>query len=1286
MEQSKELSDIFNSCFGSYFDINPPGYSDLDLHFIHDFHFRDYLLHITHKLYYIAFSESGERLYSKLYFYCVDDDVVNSLHPFVENINLSLRNHGLAEFILLEKISADIQELIVRINQQPDKSACIIFDAEKFSGSETFFEKRFNQPGFPQDKQQIVDLLNVLKTGDDKFTKKGYVACHSRLAPVVASDDFNTFVNDIKRLSIFDFYAGGERHQKMFDAINEAQDFLKDNHINSAKEAIERCKEIKDPKFVFIQIFNEFNNNNNKMYAFHLHEMLKNLDIDSDFSTHSGLNMVDVCVGAESYPAARKILKKIAEELADQDEIEKGVQLAGLAGCSDISAELIKKLEKSYPGSLVLNYRDINSALREENYQRAAELFSLRDDELSQKKHQLLLQFITWLKQGDGDIVAFLQTQDINDPDTVHFLNHIASTWAVKHQDYLTAIAVSLFYEPVLDDETFINNSDRILKKWFFNRKKSNTDEDKKQADIVSEAIISFTKKSIDKLSHLSVNPYLRERFIDRFSWDVSHSFGHFLLILITRNQFSGRELNLSHAEPQASVTMPLETVMSKVEDALNYYDRIGVVLAGKHLVPADILTGDRAELRAFLQGLHILMLKMAGDLQNEREINNINALISIANSAASLAAPCYQDLDIIKNVGAVLSLQGYAQAARDLAEQALQLAGDDPQRQRHAWLAAAEIYQRQGNNHPAMVYLNCAMSGSEMTIDEFFTYSNLAVRIFRDTKAVNFARDAVTFSRRILQEFNNNLYIKNKKIYDFMDLTLCFNQLCSDDVFDSEIAEKVVSLATGIASEEVVHADNLSPILTLSLQIADVLAVNNYTADDDFKAVLEQMISISDAMNIPDKLLNAFTAFYRESNINNLFALYNLISSSSRSAGDRAWDDNSLHIYAALLLRRNPDMPLQDRAFAAELLTDSSYSLHSEYLYSNPYPRYERIDAPADYAAACALENKVAVYLLVLDDHKHGTLLCWLPGMDGQEIDSSLWHFDFAAFNQWKKEFPYQYGFYDAETTPNLFFDSTEFIRFDFDFHEKSVLILDVQLQSLVPNLIPLPSGLAGTQAAISCAPSLAWLEQTRRTPVKTNGNLVSWISTADLAGQTLKAMADEFSQEGGVFDKWNVAHNGDSALPVGFENSELVIIGAHGGVTDAEHVFRSISDEGDLRIDFSTFSSRLRQCGVVILFVCSSGRFDNHPEAATTIGLAKELLDNGCAAVISSPWPLDPMLTMRWLPLFMEQWMGGATVSDAVFETNKTLTSHYSYDYSKCIALSVFGDGSRRYQKKVI
>jgi CHAT domain-containing protein len=95
----------------------------------------------------------------------------------------------------------------------------------------------------------------------------------------------------------------------------------------------------------------------------------------------------------------------------------------------------------------------------------------------------------------------------------------------------------------------------------------------------------------------------------------------------------------------------------------------------------------------------------------------------------------------------------------------------------------------------------------------------------------------------------------------------------------------------------------------------------------------------------------------------------------------------------------------------------------------------------------------------------------------------------------------------------------------------------------------------------------------------------------------------------------------------------------------------------------------------GVAILFVCSGGRLDKHPSSDATIGLAREILDQGAQAVVAPPWPLESLVPPRWLPPFLSHWDAGATVAMAVHSANLCLYSRDS-DPSVGVAMTVFGN----------
>ena len=161
-------------------------------------------------------------------------------------------------------------------------------------------------------------------------------------------------------------------------------------------------------------------------------------------------------------------------------------------------------------------------------------------------------------------------------------------------------------------------------------------------------------------------------------------------------------------------------------------------------------------------------------------------------------------------------------------------------------------------------------------------------------------------------------------------------------------------------------------------------------------------------------------------------------------------------------------------------------------------------------------------------------------------------------------------------------------------------------------------------------------------------------------------------------TFLEYGVTLESSRSLPTEMIGSKMAIIAAHGSVGDQGQYFHRISDEGQLGFGCRLANS-MRNVGVVVLFVCSGGRYDKHPGATTSIGLAKQLLDRGCASVIASPWPIASTVPIRWLPRFLRGWNDGQSVIDAVYEANQEVGRNTGFEPARYLALTVFGDSFR-------
>ena len=217
-----------------------------------------------------------------------------------------------------------------------------------------------------------------------------------------------------------------------------------------------------------------------------------------------------------------------------------------------------------------------------------------------------------------------------------------------------------------------------------------------------------------------------------------------------------------------------------------------------------------------------------------------------------------------------------------------------------------------------------------------------------------------------------------------------------------------------------------------------------------------------------------------------------------------------------------------------------------------------------------------------------------------------------------------------------------------------------------------------------MAAVPSLAWLKAAREQGPIGDGRLCAWIEPrreeesedSPMIAQRLEA----------TFAEYGFAVDNGPMLPVAFAGATMAVITAHGSVHAEGRYFQVVSDEGVLRVAAGDLADALRNVGTVILFVCSGGRADKHPVAHTTLGLAKQILDRGCQAVIASPWPLDARVPSHWLPVFLEHWSRGEPLIEANFAANKVVDRNFACDPARGLAMTVFGDPTIRLGRGLI
>jgi hypothetical protein len=289
---------------------------------------------------------------------------------------------------------------------------------------------------------------------------------------------------------------------------------------------------------------------------------------------------------------------------------------------------------------------------------------------------------------------------------------------------------------------------------------------------------------------------------------------------------------------------------------------------------------------------------------------------------------------------------------------------------------------------------------------------------------------------------------------------------------------------------------------------------------------------------------------------------------------------------------------------------------------------------------------------------------------------------FDPEHYFSWAKRFPYGYLSFNATDLSGLNDVEKSMARIGIsptNYGRPMLLIPDVRLQSIPPNLILVGERIAGFDIPIAVAPSMTWLKAIRSVQHVATGSRTAWIPASE---PTLVTLATVLSSP---LADYEFSTSLDPLPPSHMKNSDIAVIGAHGGLQEQNEWFQAVTDKVSTRLTTRDLAAKLSGCAVVVLFVCSGGRLDPHPFASVAVGLPQLLLDHGCRTVIASPWPLDITVANHWLPAFLSLLVQGQTVISANHAANKRVAAQLNSHPMLSLAMNVFGDPLTRLQSEV-
>ncbi len=702
-----------------------------------------------------------------------------------------------------------------------------------------------------------------------------------------------------------------------------------------------------------------------------------------------------------------------------------------------------------------------------------------------------------------------------------------------------------------------------------------------------------------------------------------------------------------------------LPAVMRRVFKYL-HAEGSGVIVPGRDAVPSDVLCENPDTV---LHGILRLVDYHAPEPHDPVEEAVLRNFVTIAIVIAPSAEDRDADLPVVRGAAIKALVGGRPQLARDLAEQVLVVAGDRPARRRRALAAFADIYARVGRLREALLMLAAAFElPSSRTWREMWEDQSVLLRILRD---VNMAETAI----RIIDRLRGvSAKIVGTEVYlsrlDTLELhaQLRLRQTGTEGAWSTERLLKG-AIANGQAVLEA--GDEPLPGAIMLQQLIDRAEIEDIEVPGSAKEMLDRLRE-----RLPLSYRALVAAASKQADANTVATVAGPIG-SARYNDDVSYDLRLARTMASRLARSSVDKgDPEGFAYALELLSAQGVGVRgagpevkaAERLLANPR---EPLDAAVEIA-----KRGIPIVGMAFDDRG---LMTMMVNEDGPQapvaVDPGI--FDPQSLRDWSRLFPY--GYFNPKLGEAGFRIATA--NLGVVMMPDRAIVLSGDLTSVPPNVLTIDGNLAGLTRSTATVPSLSWLKTSLASTRKGDGSAAAWIPIAAGSSDidTLSLMVEDIRE---VVEAADIPLYTHSFAPVSLASADLAIIGAHGGLAEGNRYFTGLSDDQHQPADLRQVVDVLKASRVAVLFVCSGGRLDQHPESGGLVGIAHRLLDEGLDAVVAPSWPIPFLMVRPWLRGFLQAWMAGVPVLDAYGAGNAAVRAATSSDLARSLAMSVYGN----------
>lgn len=959
------------------------------------------------------------------------------------------------------------------------------------------------------------------------------------------------------------------------------------------------------------------------------------------------LKLATVALAGDDLDLAREFLESSADQLRELDLNELALELTQSIPSARIEVHCLTWLARYFPASVVL-----------EEHQLRRLLLAARQGEPACPSAWPRLPLDDYVDA----VMASLSAVPV--PDYAELIMQVDTHWPARQAETRLAAALDArrralpmhvaAIAPLIDPHSALARTAVQLLLWSIERLILNGGEQTREA--LAEPVLFV-------LLYLAVNPAdtaSRERLDELLSVDVAGTVGVTLLAYALL-----RLADDSQVPEPAPAAPPAEEDSVSAEEFIAFYH-----------AAVDWLSRQRGiDLATVALPIHMLSLPADAVLDHlkrmaqyviEKEQRDdgvtLRLMIIVAFAVAPYATRRNDDIEILRLATSRLVVGGEAQLARDLVEAGLAATHGRPERLRLAWYAYGDVFHRMHNGGRALLAFGCALATQGSVEPEQAYYETMGViRALRDTGLVDPARQLLDRCERVLVGLGAQERMGHR--IETVRLGLQLSELNAAASPDGE-AWSALLREIDANLQVVMHLqDELATVLVMAVQVLNRV--------DDLGVEINQKVRdrIRQATDAAGDITAELVQLASNTPVGRDWLLARArMTQQARFSDDVGFDVQ--HVVRAARSQLSDSATLTDAtmaSFAAEMTTDHTISLHGE---TDGSWLPSTIEEPADSLQELSGRG-LRVELLAFDSADRIVRVSADAGRLVVRREDSA--FSLRALQAWSLRFPYEYGLDSCD--PNLFYTSTRNFGLSSGVGDRAVFIFDTRLQRLPPQLLLIDGELLGREAAVAVAPSLTWLRAATALPRRHLGPPAAWISTA-VEGEGNGTLATVAERLAGVLEQRRVTLETGAQMPECLKGAQLAIVAAHGGLDDGNRFFKMVSDEAQLQESTLTLARALGGAGVVVLFVCSGGRQEQHPVASTTVGLPKHLLDRGSAAVIASPWPLDSRVPSHWLPAFLDAWQAGAMLIDANAAGNRNVGAEMGNEPRDVLAMTLYGN----------